>query len=63
MNFTDYVNHYRIQLAREYLSETDKNITEIADLCGFDTIRNFNRIFKKECEMTPGEYRRLNRNS
>ena len=57
--FSAYVNGYRIQYAKGYLTSTDKKITEIACLCGFETIRNFNRIFRQEFSMTPNEYRRL----
>ena len=57
--FSAYVNGYRIQYAKGYLTSTDKTITEIACLCGFETIRNFNRIFRQEFSMTPNEYRRL----
>lgn len=59
VGFSSYVNGYRIQYAKGYLTATDKKITEIAALCGFETIRNFNRIFRQEFAMTPQEYRRL----
>lgn len=58
MNFSTYVNGYRVPHAEEYLIKTDKKITEISKLSGFETIRNFNRIFKKETGKTPNEYRR-----
>lgn len=58
MNFSAYVNGYRIQYAREYLAKTNMEITEIALLCGFESIRNFNRTFKQEVGMTPGGYRK-----
>lgn len=61
MNFSAYVNSYRIQLAKVYLTSTDKNITEISNICGFETIRNFNRAFKKECKLSPKEYRLNNK--
>lgn len=57
MSFSQYVNSYRIQFAKEYLIQTDKKITEISALCGFETIRNFNRIFKNEFGITPSEYK------
>lgn len=57
--FSAYVNGYRIQYAKEYLTATDKKITEIAALCGFETIRNFNRVFRREFGVPPHEYRRL----
>ncbi|MBP3480195.1 MAG: helix-turn-helix transcriptional regulator [Clostridia bacterium] len=61
MNFSAYVNSYRIQLAKAYLTSTDKNITEISNICGFETIRNFNRAFKRECGLSPKEYRLNNK--
>ena len=57
MNFSAYVNSYRVQLAAAYLRQTNKSITEISDICGFDTIRNFNRVFKSEFNVSPKEYR------
>ncbi len=46
MHFMRYVNLVRIEKAVEMLRTGDDNVTEIADKCGFGTIRNFNRIFK-----------------
>ncbi len=57
MNFSAYVNSCRVQLAGAYLRQTNKSITEISDICGFDTIRNFNRVFKNEFNVSPKEYR------
>lgn len=59
VSFSSYVNGYRVQAAKEYLSDGDRAITEISGLCGFETIRNFNRIFKKECGVSPSEYRKI----
>ena len=39
------------------LFETTNSISEIAFLCGFNNISNFNRIFKKNKGKTPSEYR------
>lgn len=61
VNFSAYVNRCRVQLAREYLLETDREITEISLLCGFASIRNFNRIFKEESGLSPSEYRKRER--
>ena len=57
MNFSSYVNNYRVQLVKEYLLKTDLDITQISTMCGFGTIRNFNRIFKSICGLSPSEYR------
>ena len=58
MNFSSYVNNYRLQLALGYLETTDKTVTEISQLCGFETIRNFNRLFARQYNMTPNQYRK-----
>lgn len=55
--FSQYLNRYQLQYAKYYLEHTDKPITEISGLCGFDTIRTFNRAFRTETGTTPREYR------
>ncbi len=46
----------RTDNAVQLLRENDgKSMTEIADLCGFGTIRNFNRIFKEYTGFSPRE--------
>jgi len=54
----DYLCKTRIVRAMEYLKSTDKNILEIASLCGFNNASNFNRIFKKTVNLSPSEYRK-----
>jgi AraC-like DNA-binding protein len=44
------------QMSVDYL---DKSITDIAIECGFQSIRNFNRVFKNFADTTPGEFRKL----
>lgn len=46
MTFTRYLNTVRIAAALEKLKQGHMSITEISDSCGFNTIRNFNRVFK-----------------
>ncbi len=46
MHFMRYVNAVKVEKAVEMLSRGENNVTEVADKCGFGTIRNFNRIFK-----------------
>ena len=57
MGFNDYINSIRVSNACKYLTKTDKSITEISDLVGFNTIRTFNRAFFKQIGVTPSEYR------
>lgn len=46
MTFSQYMNFVRIEKAIELLSSTNiYSITEIASMCGYSTIRHFNRSF------------------
>ena len=57
ISFTDYVNRYRVNeacyLLRNNLKQT---ILKTAFECGFDSLRTFNRNFKKVMGVTPSEY-------
>lgn len=55
---SDYINYVRVYKAIQ-LFNTDKNLTEIADECGFLSLAYFNRVFKKVKGYTPSEFRRL----
>lgn len=55
--FVTYVNEVRIQAAKSELISTDKDIAQIADSVGFDSVSYFIRVFKRETSMTPGNYR------
>lgn len=56
----DYLNHYRITQSIALLSDTDKSISEIAGLVGFNNISYFNKIFLKYMHVTPTAYRQKN---
>jgi YesN/AraC family two-component response regulator len=56
MGFNDYVNSLRISNACRLLRKSDRSITEISDIVGFNTLRTFNRAFFKQMGMTPSEY-------
>lgn len=53
-----YLNRIRVIKASEELLTTEDKITEIAGRCGFDNISYFNRVFRREMGVSPGEYRR-----
>ena len=59
MNFKEYLNLYRFQFACDMLTGTGTSITDIGSECGFQSIRNFNRVFKGFSGMTPGEFRKI----
>jgi len=54
-----YLNRYRIQQAKQLLTNTHKTITEIALDVGFSSSSYFSRIFRRETGMSPEAYRRL----
>lgn len=57
--FTDLVVDRRINEACKLLRKTDKYISEICYLSGFNNISGFNRAFKKVMNSTPKEYRNI----
>lgn len=63
MNFRAFVNIYRFDLACEMLSESEKEISDVAMESGFQSLRNFNRIFKTLSGSTPQDYRAAAKNS
>ncbi len=54
----DFLNSYRLQMSAEKLVATSEQITEIAYACGFGQPSYFNRLFSKEYNMTPNQYRK-----
>lgn len=58
MTPSEYIQSYRIQVARQLLAETDKQITEIGYATGLGTSSYFGKVFKEHTSLTPLEYRR-----
>lgn len=54
----ELVAECRIKEARKMLKYTDKPISLIANLVGFNSDKTFYRIFKQQMGMTPNEYRK-----
>lgn len=54
----EYMTYIRIQKAQQLLRESDRSITEIADLCGFGNITYFEKVFKEATGQTPVQYRK-----
>lgn len=57
MTITDYINHRRIVLSKQYLSRPKLSITEIAFMTGFNDLNYFIRVFKKVTGDTPLQFR------
>jgi AraC-like DNA-binding protein len=54
--FIDYLTQYRLDKAKQLLVETDEKINDIAVQVGYQP-PYFNRIFKKNEGITPGQFR------
>ena len=46
----------KIARAKQLISETDMNFSEISDALGFSSIHYFSKLFKSKTGMTPSEY-------
>lgn len=55
---TQYLLSLRISNAQSLLESTSCNITEISDIVGYDNPLYFSRLFKKQCGVSPSEFRR-----
>ena len=58
VNFKRFLNLYKVEKACALLGEEDCNIMSVYSACGFESMRNFNRVFKEITGYTPSEYKR-----
>lgn len=56
-SFTKVLRGLRESLAKQYLSETEISVNEVAYLIGFSESAAFSRAFKRWTNRSPGEYR------
>ena len=56
-SFRDYLRDCRLNHAMELLRTTNKKITEIANLCGYNDTHYFSTIFKRNVGFTPKQFR------
>ena len=54
---TEYINHMRVEKAKEYLLQKDILAYEVANLVGYNDATYFSSIFKKYTGVSPTEYR------
>ena len=57
VGFVEYLNRVRTNKACYFLRETEYHIRDIAAECGFVSISNFNKQFRKTEGLSPREYR------
>ncbi|MDR3276347.1 MAG: AraC family transcriptional regulator [Treponema sp.] len=56
-SFNEHLARIRLHRAEQYLIESELPVTEIAYLCGFNSLTTFNRLFKAYTGSTPSVYR------
>ena len=62
MTPVQYMNAYRVSVACERFQITDMSISEVAKWSGFDDVKYFSRVFRKEKGMSPQEYKKTKPN-
>lgn len=56
----NYINTIRLQKAQSLLLETNLNLQQIAESCGYDNGFYFSRIFKRKLGVSPSQFRKMN---
>jgi AraC-like DNA-binding protein len=57
VNFVTYVARIRFENARGLLHDPEMRVSEVAFAAGFQSLSQFNRVFKKFSGKSPSEYR------
>ena len=61
MTFTDFVNQYRIERAKNLLMQ-DRNVTETCYAVGFESVSYFNKLFNKIVGENPSSFKKKGEN-
>ncbi len=62
-SFKQYINNIRMTEAKRLLKESDATISEIAYSVGYNNVTHFNRVFKAETNIAPGDFRKNAQNT
>ncbi|MNM77698.1 HTH-type transcriptional activator Btr [compost metagenome] len=55
--FVEHLTRQRVEMAKRMLISTDRSVTQIGVLVGYQERRYFTKVFQKFTGMTPSEYR------
>lgn len=61
--FIEYLNGVRVKEAQNLLRRTDKSVTDIAEIVGYNSATHFGRIFKNITGTSPLLYKKLHKKS
>ncbi|MDN6730939.1 MAG: response regulator [Atopostipes suicloacalis] len=62
-SFSEYLNDYRIDIAKNMLVESNDSITDISQAVGYENHGYFYKMFKKKNDISPRKYRNQFKNS
>jgi len=57
-SFSQYLNHYRIEKAKQLLSRTEDNVNEVALAIGYNNTTYFSKKFKNIVGVSPKDFRK-----
>jgi AraC-like DNA-binding protein len=57
MTFTDYVARVRVEKVKNLLLDPNKRVSEAAYEAGFQSLSQFNRVFRRIAGASPSHYR------
>jgi AraC-like DNA-binding protein len=57
--FSQHLAALRVSEAKRLLAYTDLSLTEVAEQCGFGDQSYFTKVFRRNVNMTPGEFRSM----
>jgi len=58
ISFTDYLARVRVESVKQILLDPHKRVSEAAFEAGFQSLSQFNRVFRRVAGEAPGDYRR-----
>ena len=53
----EYLTEYRLSMATTMLANSDRTLSEISELCGFNSPSYFGKVFRERCGASPKKYR------
>ena len=60
VSFTELIKHIRMTRATEYLINSSRSVSEIAEVLGYHSSDHFSRVFRTTYGMSPQQYRKKN---
>lgn len=61
LSFTEFVTRTRVERARQLLSDPSTRVSEVAFAAGFQSVSQFNRVFRRQVGLSPSEFRAASR--